>query len=177
MSRIGNRPIEIPDTVTVSIDGGRITVSADGEELVYEIPDTVEVSVGDHSVAVSPADDSGHANAMWGTVASHINNMVVGVTEGYEKTLTYSGIGYDASVSGGQLNLNMGYSHDVDLDIPEGITVDTEGDTITVKGANKEVVGQFAASVRAVREPEPYKGSGIQYEDETIRRKEGKTAV
>jgi large subunit ribosomal protein L6 len=177
MSRIGNRPIEIPDNVTVRKDGGDITVSADGQELMYEIPHSVEVSVDDEAVTVSPADNSGHANAMWGTVASHINNMVVGVTEGYEKTLTYSGIGYDASVSGDQLNLEMGYSHDVNLDIPEGVTVDTEGDSITVSGASKEDVGQFAATVRAVREPEPYKGSGIQYEDETIRRKEGKTAV
>jgi len=177
MSRIGNRPIDIPDSVTVDRDGDDISVSADGTKLTYQVPESVTVDITDNQITVKPAENSRHANAMWGTVASKLDNMIVGVTEGYEKKLTYSGIGYDANVSGGDLHLEMGYSHDVRLAIPDGVTVKTEGKSITVTGANKEAVGQFAASIRSVREPEPYKGSGIQYAEETIRRKEGKTAV
>jgi len=177
MSRIGNRPIEIPDTVTVQKDGGIVAVSADGTKLSYTVPDAVAVGVSDDQITVQPENDTRHAHAMWGTVASQLENLIVGVTKGYEKELTYSGIGYDAKVSSGDLKLEMGYSHDVSLEIPEGVTVETENESITVKGADKEIVGQFAASIRSVREPEPYKGSGIQYAEESIRRKEGKTAV
>ncbi len=177
MSRIGRRPIEIPDDVDVSLSDGVLSVAGDNGELTREIPDSVSVSVDDDQITVEPASEGRHDQAMWGTMASHIKNMVIGVTEGYEKTLTYKGVGYQASVSGDQLHLEMGYSHDIDLDIPESVSVETEASRITVSGPDKEVVGQFAASIRAVREPEPYKGAGIQYEDETIRRKEGKTAV
>jgi large subunit ribosomal protein L6 len=177
MSRIGNRPIDIPDSVTVDRDGEDISVSADGTKLTYQIPENVTVDITENQITVKPTGDSRHAKAMWGTAASKLDNMIVGVTEGYEKKLTYSGIGYDASTSGSSLELEMGYSHDVSLAIPDGVTVETESDSITVTGADKEAVGQFAASIRSVREPEPYKGSGIQYAEETIRRKEGKTAV
>lgn len=177
MSRIGRRPIEIPENVTVSTSDGDIVVSGDNGELCRSIPDVVSVTIDDQ-IEVAPADaEDRHAKAMWGTLASHIKNMIEGVTDGFEKTLTFKGIGYRASVSGDTLKLEMGYSHDVELDIPEGISVDTEDSSITVSGADKEAVGQLAATIRSVREPEPYKGSGIQYEDETIRRKEGKTAV
>jgi large subunit ribosomal protein L6 len=177
MSRIGRRPIEVPKDVTVSLADGVLSVAGDNGELTRAMPDSVSVTVGDDQITVEPSSDDRHDQAMWGTMASHIKNMITGVTEGYDKTLTYKGIGYQASVSGDQLHLEMGYSHDVDLEIPDSASVETEGDSITVSGPDKEVVGQFAASIRAVREPEPYKGAGIQYEDETIRRKEGKTAV
>lgn len=177
MSRIGRRPIEIPEDVTVSLADRVLSVAGDNGELTRAMPDSVSVTVGDDEITVEPSSDDRHDQAMWGTMASHIKNMITGVTEGYDKTLTYKGIGYQASVSGDQLHLEMGYSHDVDLEIPDSASVETEGDSITVSGPDKEVVGQFAASIRAVREPEPYKGAGIQYEDETIRRKEGKTAV
>jgi large subunit ribosomal protein L6 len=177
MSRIGRRPIEIPEDVTVSLSDGVLSVAGGNGELTRTMPDSVSVTVGDDEITVAPSSDDRHDQAMWGTMASHIKNMIIGVTEGYEKTLTYKGIGYQANVSGDQLHLEMGYSHDIDLDIPDSVSVETEGDSITVSGPDKEVVGQFAASIRAVREPEPYKGAGIQYEDETIRRKEGKTAV
>jgi len=178
MSRIGRRPIQIPDDVTVSLsDDGVLSVGGDNGELTHEVDSSVTVSVDDEQVTVKPADDSRRGRAMWGTTASKIKNKIAGVADGYEKTLTYKGIGYRANVSGGELKLEMGYSHDVDLEIPDGIEVDTEDGKITVSGLSKEVVGQFAATIRSVREPEPYKGSGIQYENETIRRKEGKTAV
>jgi large subunit ribosomal protein L6 len=177
MSRIGRRPIEVPKDVTVSLADGVLSVAGDNGELTRAMPDSVSVTVGDDQITVEPSSDDRHDQAMWGTMASHIKNMITGVTEGYDKTLTYKGIGYQASVSGDQLHLEMGYSHDVDLEIPDSASVETGGDSITVSGPDKEVVGQFAASIRAVREPEPYKGAGIQYEDETIRRKEGKTAV
>lgn len=177
MSRIGRRPIEIPEDVDVSLSDNELSVAGENGELVRDIPDSVSVAVDDDTITVEPASNQRHDQAMWGTMASHIKNMVIGVTEGYEKVLTYKGIGYQASVSGDQLHLEMGYSHDVDLDIPDSVSVETESNRIIVSGPNKDVVGQFAASIRAVREPEPYKGAGIQYEDETIRRKEGKTAV
>lgn len=177
MSRIGRRPIEIPDAVTVSLSDGEMTVAGDNGELTRSMPSSVSVSVEDDMITVEPSSDDRHDRAMWGTMASHIQNMITGVTDGYEKVLTFKGVGYEAGVSGDQLHLEMGYSHDVNLDIPDTVSVETEASRITVSGPDKEVVGQFAASVRAVREPEPYKGAGIQYEDETIRRKEGKTAV
>lgn len=178
MSRIGRRPIEVPEAATVSLTDDVLTVEGENGELQREVPEAVSVEVADNEISVSPADeDDRHSQAMWGTTASHIKNMITGVTEGYEKKLTFSGIGYRANTAGTTLTLEMGYSHEVDLEIPDGIDVETEGDTITVSGADKETVGQFAATIRSVREPEPYKGSGIQYEDETIRRKEGKTAV
>lgn len=177
MSRIGRRPIDIPDPVTVSLSGNELTVAGENGELTRDMPSSVSVSVDDDTITVEPSSNDRHDQAMWGTMASHIQNMITGVTDGYEKVLTFKGVGYEANVSGDQLHLEMGYSHDVDLDIPDTVSVETEASRITVSGPDKEVVGQFAASVRAVREPEPYKGAGIQYEDETIRRKEGKTAV
>lgn len=177
MSRIGKRPIEVPEAVSLELSDGQLVVRGDDHELTHQIPTSVSVEIADDQITVTPKNDDRATKAMWGTTASHIRNMITGVTEGYEKKLTFSGIGYRANVSGDTLVLEMGYSHDVELEIPETVTASTEGDTITVAGPNKQVVGQFAATVRAVREPEPYKGSGIQYADETIRRKEGKTAV
>ena len=177
MSRIGKNPIELPEKVSASLDGTTITVEGPNATLTRELSDAVEVEVADGKITVSPTGDSTFERSIWGTVAAHIKNLIAGSQEDFQKKLTFSGIGYRANVSGGTLNLEMGYSHDVDLDIPDTIEVEVEKDTITVSGPNKEAVGSFAADVRAVREPEPYKGSGIQYADEKIRRKEGKKAV
>lgn len=177
MSRIGKRPIEIPDPVSVTTTEGEVEVKGADVTLNRSIPDPIKVSVSDGHVRVEPKDESDQTRALWGTTASHIKNMIQGVTEGFEKKLTFSGIGYRANVQGNNLILEMGYSHDVELEIPDGLLVSTEKDTITVSGPDKAKVGQFAALVRDVREPEPYKGSGIKYADEKIRRKEGKKAV
>lgn len=177
MSRLGKKPIAIPDNASVEVADGVVEVSADGNSLTRPVPESVSVEVTDDGIVTGPADDSKEAQSMWGTFASHLINMLTGVTDGFEKVLEFSGIGYRANVSGGSLNLEMGYSHDVELDIPDELEVSCENQEITVSGADKDAVGQFAATVRSVREPEPYKGSGIKYKDETIIRKEGKRAV
>ena len=175
MSRLINNPITIPDGVDVVVEDGEIQISGENGELTRPVASGVSVAVTEAGVDVSP--ESEDDVAMAGTVGSHIRNMITGVTEGFQKKLEFEGVGYRADVSGGSLNLEMGYSHEIDLDIPDGLDVSTEDERITVSGPDKAVVGQFAATVRSVREPEPYQGSGIQYVDETIRRKEGKTAV
>jgi len=175
MSRLINNPITIPDGVDVTVENDEIQVSGEEGVLTRAIADGVSVAKTDDGVDVSPQSEDDEPMA--GTVGSHIRNMITGVTDGFEKKLEFEGVGYRADVSGGSLNLEMGYSHEIDLDIPDGLDVSVEDETITVSGPDKAVVGQFAATVRSVREPEPYQGSGIQYVDETIRRKEGKTAV
>lgn len=177
MSRLGKKPIPIPEDVSVSMSDGVLTVEGPNGTLERDISEAVKVSVSDDEVVVKPDGDSTFARSMWGTTASHIMNMLYGVQKNFEKKLTFSGIGYRAKVSGDTLTLEMGYSHDVNLDIPEDLEVSVEKETITVGGPNKESVGQFAATIRSVRTPEPYKGSGIKYDDEVIRRKEGKKAV
>lgn len=177
MSRIGKQPIQIPEGVTAKIDGDAFVVEGPKGTLERELSSAVSVSINDGEVVVEPKGNSTFQRSMWGTVASHINNMIIGVTEGFQKKLTFSGVGYRANVNGKTLTLEMGYSHDVNLEIPEDLEISVEKDTITVGGPNKESVGQFAATIRAVRKPEPYKGSGIKYADEVIRRKEGKKAV
>jgi large subunit ribosomal protein L6 len=177
MSRIGKKPIEIPEGVTVQIKDGLVVVEGSNGTLERKLSSTVTVSVNGDTVLVEPKGSSVFQRSMWGTTASHIINMIAGATKNFEKKLTFSGIGYRANVSGSTLTLEMGYSHDVHLEIPDDLEVSTEKNSITVGGPNKESVGQFAATVRAVRTPEPYKGSGIKYDDEIIRRKEGKKAV
>lgn len=177
MSRIGKQPIQIPADVTVSIDGGVFVAKGPNGTLERKLSSAVTVSVNDGEVSVEPKGTSTFQRSMWGTTASHITNMIAGAIKNFEKKLTFSGVGYRANVNGKTLTLEMGYSHDVNLEIPEDIGVTVEKDTITVGGPNKESVGQFAATIRAVRLPEPYKGSGIKYADEVIRRKEGKKAV
>lgn len=177
MSRIGKNPITIPDKVSVSLDGDVLTVEGPNGSLEREFSKAVTVAVDGDQITVEPDGNSTFERSMWGTVAAHIKNMIAGVQENFEKKLTFSGIGYRANASGDTLTLEMGYSHDVELDIPDDLDVEVEKETITVGGPDKESVGQFAATVRSVRTPEPYKGSGIQYDDEVIRRKEGKRAV
>jgi len=177
MSRIGKQPIAVPEGVTVSIKDGVFVAEGPNGTLQRELSSTVSVSVVDDEITVKPKGNSAFQRSMWGTTASHISNMIMGVTKNFEKKLSFSGVGYRANVDGKKLKLEMGYSHDVNLNIPDGIEVSAEKNTITVGGPNKESVGQFAATIRSVRKPEPYKGSGIKYSDEIIRRKEGKKAV
>lgn len=177
MSRIGKKPIEIPENVTATLADGVFKVEGPNGTLERSFNQIVEIEVGDDEITVAPKQKSTFARSMWGTAASHIKNMISGVSDNFTKQLSFSGVGYRANVTGDTLTLEMGYSHNVDLDIPEDLEVSVEKNVITVGGPDKESVGSFAANIRDVRTPEPYKGSGIKYVDEIIRRKEGKKAV
>lgn len=177
MSRLGKTPVSIPDSVSVSYTDGLLKVSGPKGELTRTIRDKdVAVEVGDGQISFSPLETD-KAPALWGTYASHCKNMITGVTEGFSKVLEIEGVGYRAEVQGNNLVLNMGFSHPVEMTIPEGLTVTVEKGVITITGIDTEQVGQFAANVRAVRPPEPYKGKGIHYQGEYIIRKQGKKAV
>lgn len=177
MSRLGVQPAEIPSGVLVTLEDGVLSVKGPKGELSRSIPEDVTVTVTEDSVKVDPARTTIHSRALWGTYASHVRNMLAGVTDGFEKKLEVEGVGYKAEAQADKVVLNVGYSHSVELPIPEGVSVNVEKNVITVSGINKEVVGQFAANIRATREPEPYKGKGIHYEGEYIIRKQGKRAV
>ena len=177
MSRIGRMPVAIPAGVTVEIaEGNKVTVKGPKGTLVRELPHEMEIKIEDGHVIVSRPNDLKKMKALHGLTRTLINNMVVGVTDGYEKVLEVNGVGYRAAKSGNKLTLNLGYSHPVEMIDPEGIETVLEGQNkITVKGLDTEKVGQFAAEIRDKRRPEPYKGKGIKYADEVIRRKVGKT--
>ncbi len=177
MSRIGKQIIKIPLKTEVVIDGNNIAVKGPLGELKRSFRDIVIISKTDQGIKVEPQDDSIFAKAMWGTVSSHIKNMITGVNEKFKKELIIEGVGYKANVVGKVITLSVGFSHDVKLDILDGIGVIVEKNTIKIEGINKEDVGLFAARIRAVKKPEPYKGKGIRYFDEIVRRKEGKKAV
>ena len=176
MSRIGRLPIQIPAGVTVTIaDDNTVTVKGPKGELSQKVNKDIKVEQVGAEVIVSRPSDSKPHRSMHGLYRSLINNMVVGVTKGFEKVLLIEGVGYRASVEGGKLNLAMGYSHPVLIDAPANITFETPAPTrIVIKGIDKQAVGAIAAEIRAVRKPEPYHGKGIRYENEVIRRKEGK---
>ena len=175
MSRIGNRKITIPAGVTVSVDGNIVKVSGPKGELSTEIHKDITVSIDGEELTVSRKDDS--VKNFHGTANANINNMIIGVTKGYEKQLESIGVGYRFALKGNQLVVTAGYSHPVNVDIPKGITLEVPSNTeLNVKGIDKCLVGEFAANVRKIREPEPYKGKGIRYKDEFVRRKEGKKA-
>lgn len=175
MSRIGKKPIVL-GSAAVDIKDKQVTVKGPKGELKREIAsDLISVEVADGQLLVKRADDSKKARAQHGLYRSLLNNMVVGVNDGYQKSLELVGVGYKASMKGNTLVLNVGYSHLVEFPAPEGITIETEGATkVHVKGIDKELVGNLAANIRAVRKPEPYKGKGIKYAGEQIRRKAGK---
>src|SRR5246127_5754867 len=175
MSRVGKMPVAIPAGVDVSIKEDQISVKGSGGTL--NLPRNVLVNVvsKDGKLSFEPANDSREANAMSGTLRQLVNNMVLGVTKGFEKKLSLVGVGYKAQAQGAKLNLTVGYSHPVNVDMPQGITVATPAPTeIVIKGADRQRVGQIAAEIRAVRPPEPYKGKGIRYADEKITLKETK---
>ena len=173
MSRIGNRVIAIPENVTVSVDGNIVKVSGPKGELSTEINKDITVNVNGNELTLTRKDDS--VKNFHGTANANIKNMIVGVTEGYEKVLEVNGVGYRAQKSGKKLTLNLGFSHPVEMEDPEGLESSVDGNRIIIKGIDKEKVGQYAAEIRDKRRPEPYKGKGIKYADEVIRRKVGKT--
>jgi large subunit ribosomal protein L6 len=174
MSRIGKKPVVIPSGVKVAVGDNNVSVEGKAK-LSIAIPPKVTVEVQDSQVIVNRLDDTRESGAMQGLARSLINNMVVGVTEGFKKELLVVGVGYRAQVQGKTLNLSLGFSHPVDYKIPEGLEVAVEGNKITVSGADKQLVGEAAATIRRYRKPEPYKGKGVRYADEYIAMKEGKT--
>jgi large subunit ribosomal protein L6 len=175
MSRVGKMPVAIPQGVDVSIKEDQINVKGTGGNLSLALNALVKVSNEGGKLSFVPANDSREANAMSGTMRQLVNNMVVGVTKGFEKKLSLIGVGYKAQAQGAKLNLQVGYSHPVNIDMPQGITVATATPTeIVIKGADRQRVGQVAAEIRAIRPPEPYKGKGIRYADEKIVIKETK---
>lgn len=176
MSRIGKRAIEIPAGTEVSVSSTEITVKGKGGTLKRPTHPSVTVTVNGKEVSVTPADKSRLGRALWGTYAALVRNMVAGVNTPFVKKLQIEGIGYKAELQGKSLKMALGFSHPVIVAIPEGITAVVEKNIITITGADKEAVGQFAASVRALKKPEPYKGKGIRYEGERIREKQGKKA-
>lgn len=176
MSRIGKRPITVPAKVTVTIAGQTVTVKGPKGELSHTLPTKIEAVLDGETLNVNRADESRVARQLHGLSRSLVANMVEGVSQGFQRKLEIQGVGYRAAVQGKNLNLAMGYSHPVNIEPPEGITFVVEGTTnVTVVGIDKEVVGNTAAKIRAVRPPEPYKGKGIRYAGEVVRRKVGKT--
>ena len=177
MSRLGKLPVTLPNGVEVTLADNVLTVKGPKGTLSQTIKKDVEVTVADGAVTLKPANDSKEAHALWGTYASILRNHIAGVTEGFTKKLEIEGVGYRAEASGQKLTMNLGFSHPVVMEVPEGITTTVEKNVITITGIDKHGVGQFAANVRKVKEPEPYKGKGIRYQGEFIIRKQGKKAV
>jgi large subunit ribosomal protein L6 len=178
MSRIGERKISIPNGVTVSVNGNVVDVKGPKGELTLEFSKLVNVLVDDGVVLTKQIKPSQEANIMQGTTNSLISNMITGVSKGYDKGLEAVGVGYRFQVSGNKITISAGYSHPVIMEAPEGLSVTSESNTeITIHGIDKQKVSEFAANVRKVREPEPYKGKGIRYKGEHVRRKEGKKAA
>ncbi len=175
MSRIGGKPVPVPSGVTVTIADKSLAAKGPKGELSMPIVDEVTVELANDEVTVSPVDDSKRARSMWGMQRSLIDNIIVGVSEGFEKKLAISGVGYRAQMKGKDLNLQLGFSHDVTVTAPEGITIACPSQTeVVISGSDKQKVGQVAAEIRGWRPPEPYKGKGVRYADEFIIRKEGK---
>lgn len=175
MSRVGKNPVAVPSGVDVKIDGVIVTAKGKLGELSFRATEDVEITSEEGQIWVKPRNDSKRARSMWGTARARISNLVQGVSEGFTKNMEITGTGYRASVQGSNLNLQLGFSHDVVYPIPQGITVKCERPTaISISGADKQAVGQMAAEIRAFRPPEPYKGKGVRYADEEILRKEGK---
>lgn len=178
MSRLGKLPIEIKAGVQVKTEGDIVVVKGPKGELKEKLNNLVKVELTEKEIKVSVKNpENKNENSLWGLYRSLINNMVIGVTDGFEKKLEINGVGYKAQASGNKLLLNLGYSHPIDFVLPEGISASVEGNIITISGINKYLVGEIAAQIRKQRKPEPYKGKGIKYIDEVIIRKEGKTAA
>ena len=180
MSRIGNRILTIPAGVEVNVDGNNITVKGPKGTLNYTFRDNVEVKVEDGKVAVTRKDDSKVSKQLHGTTNSNINNMLIGVSEGFKKELEINGVGYRFQLQGNKVVVSAGYSHPVEKVAPEGVKMEMPEKSQTeliISGYDKQAVSEFAANIREIRKPEPYKGKGIKYKDEHIRRKEGKKAA
>jgi large subunit ribosomal protein L6 len=177
MSRIGKKPILIPAGVEVKINDGVFSAKGPKGENSRIFKNDIDIAINDGIITLNPVRQTKELSALWGTYASHIQNMIKGVTDGFEKKLIIEGIGFKAQLDGANLVLSLGLSHPVKKEIPQGIKVTTEKSLITISGIDKEKVGQFSAEVRALKKPEPYKGKGIRYENEIIRRKAGKKAT
>ena len=180
MSRIGNRILTIPSGVEVNVDGNTITVKGPKGTLNYTFRNNVEVKVEDGKIAVTRKDDTKVSKQLHGTTNSNINNMLIGVSEGYKKELEINGVGYRFQLQGNKLVVTAGYSHTVEMVAPEGVKMEMPEKSQTeliISGYDKQAVSEFAANIREIRKPEPYKGKGIKYKDEHIRRKEGKKAA
>ena len=178
MSRIGNRKLTIPENVEVTVADNKVTVKGPKGELNLEYSSLLTVNVEGNELTVTKNVDSKEANILSGTTNANINNMLVGVSEGFTKNLEAVGVGYRFAVAGNKITVSAGYSHPVEVEVPEGINVSSPSNTeLTVSGYDKQKVSEFAANIRKIREPEPYKGKGIRYKEEHIRRKEGKKAA
>ena len=177
MSRIGKKPVVVPEKVTIAIADRKIDVKGPSGQLVFTHHEGVNVEKNDDKIIVTPVDSSNKNRALWGLTRTLVNNMVVGVTDGFSKKLVFTGVGYKAAVSGSKLVLNLGYSHPIDYELPEGISAKVTKNEILISVISKELVGVVAAKVRSFRPPEPYKGKVIKYSDETIIRKAGKTGA
>ena len=175
MSRVGNSVITVPAGVTLSQQDGRVIVKGKNGELSTQLHSEVELSIADNVATVKPKRKTKLAQALWGTMRASINNMVVGVDSGFTRKLEINGVGYRAAMQGNKLVLNLGFSHPVEMDVPAGLKAVVENNTsITVTGADKQLLGQFASEIRSKRPPEPFKGKGVKYAEEQIVRKEGK---
>ncbi|MEN2994479.1 MAG: 50S ribosomal protein L6 [Thermodesulfovibrio sp.] len=177
MSRIGRKPIQIPENVNVTVENRQVVVKGPKGQLSYVLPEGIDVNINNKTIFVTRQSNLSKYKALHGLARSLISNMVVGVSEGFTKSLQIHGVGYKAQVSGNKIILNVGYSHPVEFVLPEGIkaTVDEKQTTITLSGIDKQLVGQVAANLRAIKPPDPYKGKGIRYSDEVLRLKPGKT--
>ena len=178
MSRIGNRKLVIPEGVTITEENNVVTVKGPKGELTTKLAKNISIKVEGNTLEVLRSNDNNDTKTNHGTINALINNMMIGVTKGFEKGLEIIGVGYRFTLKGNVLVVSAGYSHPVEMEIPKGITVEVPSNTeVTVKGIDKVLVGEFAANIRKVRQPEPYKGKGIRYKDEYVRRKEGKKAA
>lgn len=174
MSRIGKVPVEIPEKVEVKVNGAHVAVKGPKGQLEYTFTDKVTIALEDKSVVVKPVDESKESRSLWGTTRTLVSNMVVGVSTGFTKSLEFNGVGYKAAVKGEMITLNLGYSHPIDYVLPKGVEAKVTKNVIDLSGCDKELVGFAAAKIRSFRPPEPYKGKGVKYSDETIIRKAGK---
>lgn len=175
MSRIGKKPVAVPAGVTAKVEGQTVSVKGAKGELSFVVHDDVSVSFNDNAIKVDPRFETKRARALWGTARAQINNLMIGVSKGFEKKLEITGVGYKAAAQGKVLQLSLGYSHDINFPVPDGITIATPKPTeIAITGIDKQKVGQVAAEIREWRGPEPYKGKGVKYAGEFIFRKEGK---
>jgi len=177
MSRLGKMPIELTKGTQAKVEGDFLVIKGPKGELREKIHQLINIAITDQEIKVMPRGEGKQQRALWGLWRSLIKNMVIGVTIGYQKKLEINGIGFKAAVSGNKLTLNVGFSHPVIYELPAGVTAKIEANTIILSGFDKQLVGEVAAQIRKIKKPEPYKGKGIKYSDEIIRRKAGKTAV
>lgn len=177
MSRLAKNPIEIVAGTTVTVSGDTVTIKGPKGELAKTFRPEVSVEVVDNTIVLTKKGDSVFVRSLWGTVGSHVRNMMEGVTKGFEKKLILEGVGFKSAVAGNVLDLALGFSHPVKIEIPAGLTVTADKNIISISGIDKESVGQFSAYVRSLKKPEPYKGKGFRYDDEVIRRKQGKKSA